>query len=110
MCVDFTNLNMTFPKDSYPLPSIDNLIEKSSRSELLSFMDAYSCYNQIKMKKEDEEKIAFIADLRTFYFQVMPFSLKNASVTFQRLMNKVFEKQIEKNVEVYVDDILVQSR
>lgn len=62
MCVDFTNLNLTSPKDSYPLPSINTLVDRSTRNKILSFMDAHSWYNQVKMCKEDEEKTAFITE------------------------------------------------
>lgn len=109
MCVDFTNLNLACPKDSYPLPSIGILVDRSARYGILSFMDAYSGYNQVKMCKEDEGKISFITEIGTFCYTVMPFGLKNTGVIFQRLMDKIFKKQIGNNIEVYVDDILVKS-
>lgn len=110
MCIDFTNHNTASPKDSYPLPPVDNLIDKSSWCKLLNFLDTYLGYNQIKMKKEDEEKTTFVTTQDTFCFQVMPFGLKNPGTTFQRFMDKVFKDQIGRNVEVYVDDILVWSK
>lgn len=73
-------------------------------------MDAYSGYNQIKMKVEDEEKTTFVITQGTFCFQVMPFGLKNAGTTFYCLMDKVFKDQIGRNIEVDVDNILVQSK
>ena len=60
MCVDFMDLNRACPKDSYPLPRIDTLVDSTTRHELLSFMDAFSGYNQIKMKEEDQEKTSFV--------------------------------------------------
>ena len=60
MCVDFTNLNKAYPKDSYPLPRIDTMIDSTARHQLLSFMDAFSGYNHIKMKKADQEKTSFV--------------------------------------------------
>ena len=109
MCVDFTDLNRVCPKDSYPLPRIDNLVDSTARHELLSFMDTFSGYNQIKMKEEDQEKTSFVTNQGLFCYKVMPFGLKNAPATYQRLMNKMFAHQLGRNVEVYVDDMLVKS-
>ena len=73
-------------------------------------MDAFSGYNQIKMAEEDQEKIAFITSQGLYCYKVMPFGLKNAGATYQRLVNKIFSKQIERNMEVYMDDMLVKSK
>lgn len=100
MCIDFASLNKFCPKDSYPLPWIDQLINRSSSHELLSFMDAYSGYNQIPMNKHDEEKTSFISEIRTFCYTKMSFGLKNAGATFQRLMDEIFKNQVNRNVEV----------
>ena len=108
MCVDFTNLNRACPKDSYPLPRIDTLVDSTARHELLSFIDAFSGYNQIKMNEEDQEKTSFVTSQRLFCYKVMPFRLKNAGAMYQRLMNKMFTHQIGRNVQVYVDDMLVK--
>ena len=109
MCVDFTDLNKACPKDSYPLPRIDQLVDSTAGHQLLSFMDAFSGYNQIKMDEVDQEKTSFITNQRLFYYKVMPFSLKNAGATYQRLVNHMFRPQIRRNVKVYVDDMLVKS-
>ena len=109
MCVDFTDLNKACPKDSYPLPNIDCLVDATSKYKYLSFMDAYSGYIQIWMNPEDEEKTTFIIENANFYYQVMPFELKNTSTTYQRLMNKVFAKQIDQNIEVYIDDMVAKT-
>ena len=109
MCVDFTDLNRVCPKDSYPLPRIDTLVDSMARHELLSFMDAFSGYNQIKMSEEDQEKTSFVTSQGLFCYKVMPFELKNAGATYQRLMNKMFAHQIGMNIQVYVDDMLVKS-
>jgi ribonuclease HI len=109
MCVDFTDLNKACPKDSFPLPRIDALVDSTSGYELLSFMDAFSDYNQILMHPEDREKTAFITDRGLYCYKVMPFGLKNAGATYQRLVNKMFQAQIGRNMEVYVDDMLVKS-
>ena len=73
-------------------------------------MDAYSSYNQILMHPSDEDKTTFITDYGNFCYKVMPFVLKNAGDTYQRLMDKVFQNQIEKNMKVYVDNMLVKSK
>lgn len=94
MCIDFTDLNKACPKDDFPLPRIDHLIDSTSGCELLSFLDAYSGYHQINMCKEDEEKNSFITPYGTYYYVKMPFGLKNADATFQRLMQKTINPQI----------------
>jgi hypothetical protein len=109
MCIDFTNLNKACPKGSFPLPRIDMLVDSTVGHGLLSFMDVFSGYNQIRMHPADQEKIAFITDQGLYCYKVMPFGLKNAGATFQRLMNKMFREHIGRNMEVYVDDILVKS-
>lgn len=109
MCVDFTDLNKACPKDSYPLPRIDTLMDSTAKHQLLSFMDAFSGYNQIKMDEADQEKTSFVTSQGLFCYNVMPFGLKNAGATYQRLMNKMFAHQIGRNVQVYVDDMLVKS-
>ncbi|GAB2236188.1 hypothetical protein Drorol1_Dr00027927, partial [Drosera rotundifolia] len=109
MCIDFTNLNKACPKDSYLLPDIDTLVDATSGHEMLSFMDAFSGYHQIRMKKSDEEKTVFITPEGTYCYKMMPFGLKNAGATYQRLVNKMFEPVIGKSMEVYVDDMLVKS-
>ena len=110
MCVDFTDLNKACPKDSYPLPRVDVLVDSTARHQLLSFMDAFSGYNQIRMHEADQEKTSFVTSQGLFCYKVMPFGLKNAGATYQRLMNKMFAQQIGRNVQVYADDMLVKSR
>ena len=90
MCIDFTDLNRACPKNSYPLPRIDTLVDSTARHELLSFVDAFSGYNQIKTNKDDQEITSFVTCQGLFCYKVMPFRLKNAGVTYQRLMNKMF--------------------
>ncbi|KAK7281396.1 hypothetical protein RIF29_09353 [Crotalaria pallida] len=110
MCVDYTDLNKVCPKDQYPLPVIDKLVDSSAGYKLLSFMDAYSGYNKIPMFPADQDKTAFITDKATYCYNVMPFGLKNAGATYQRMMNKVFQGMIGRNMEVYIDDIIAKSR
>ncbi|GAU43325.1 hypothetical protein TSUD_390240 [Trifolium subterraneum] len=109
MCVDYTDLNRACPKDAYPLPNIDKLVDNSSGFKLLSFMDAYSGYNQIKMAEIDKKKTAFMTETGNYYYNVMPFGLKNAGATYQRMMNKVFHDEIGDMLEVYMDDMIVKS-
>ena len=92
MCVDFTNLNNACPKDSIPLPIIDQLVDSTTGHELLTFMDAFSGYNQIHMNKKDQEKTAFVTSQGLYYYKVLPFGLKNVGATYQRLVNKMFSK------------------
>ena len=109
MCVDFTDVNRACPKDSYPLPRIDQLVDSTAGHKLLSFMDAFSGYNQIKMDEADQEKTSFVTSQGLFCYEVMPFGLKNAEATYQRLVNHMFRPQIGRNVEGYMDDTLMKS-
>ena len=110
MCVDFTNLNKACPKDNYPLPRIDQLVDTIMGHKLLSFMDAFSGYNQIRMDEANQKNTSFVTSQGLFYYKVMPFSLKNAGATYQRLVNHMFRSQIRRNVKVYVNDMLVKSQ
>ena len=112
MCVDFTDLNKACPKDSFPLPRIDELVDSTTGHKLLTFMDAFSGYNQIKMDEEDQEKTAFITSQGLYCSIALlhSFGLKNAGATYQILVNKMFNKQIGRNMEVCVDDMLVKSK
>ena len=82
------------------------LVDAMARHELLSFIDAFSGYNQILMHPDDQEKIAFITERGTFYYKVMPFGLKNAGATYQRLVHKMFADYLGDMIEVYIDDML----
>ena len=110
MCVNFTDLNKAYPKDNFPLPRIDQLVDSTAGHKLLTFMVAFSRYNQIRMDENDQEKTSFITSRGLFCYKVMPFGLKNARATYQKLMNRMFHDQIGRNVEVYVDDMLVKSK
>ena len=82
MCIDFTDLNSACPKDSFPLPRIDQLIDSTVEHKLLTFMDAFFRYNQIHMAKEDQEKTAFITSQGLYCYWVMSFGLKNVGTTY----------------------------
>ena len=109
MCVDITDLNRAYPKDNYPLLRIDTLVNSTVRHQLLSFMDAFSSYNQIKLNDANQEKTSFVTSQGLFCYKVMPFVLKNVDATYQRLMNRVFVHQIGRNVQVYMNNMLVKS-
>ena len=109
LCIDFTNVNRACPKDSFPLPRINLIVDNTAGHELLSFMDAFSGYNQVRMDPNDQEKTSFMIGQGTYCYQVMPFVLKNAGATYQRLVNRMFQKQIGASMEVYIDDMLVKS-
>ena len=85
-------------------------MDSTAGHKLLTLMDAFSGYNQIKMDEKDQDKTAFITSQRLYCYKVMPFGLKNAGATYQRLVNKMFNKEIDRNMEVYVDDMLVKSK
>ena len=109
-CIDFTNLNKACPKDNFPLPRIDQLVDLVVGHELLSFMDAYSKYNQILMYEPNEEHTSFITNWGLYAYKVMPFGLKNAGTTYQRLVNMMFKNLIGRSMEVYMDNMLVKSK
>ena len=109
MCIDFTDLNKACPKDSYPLQRIEQLVDSTAGHKLLSFKDAFSGYNQIRMDEADQEKTSFVTSQGLFCYEVMPFGLKNDRATYQRLVNHMLCPQIGRNVEVYVVDMLVKS-
>ena len=109
LCIDFTDINKACPKDSFPLPRIDLIVDATASHELLSFMDALSGYNQISMDPNDQEKTSLVTAQGTYCYWVMPFGLKNAGATYQRLVNRMFQKQIGATMEVYIDDMLVKS-
>lgn len=90
MCTDFTDLNKACPKDNYPLPNIDALVDGVSGFEVLNFLDAYSGYNQIPIYRPNIEKTMFITERETYCYDVMSLGLKNVGATYQRLMDKVF--------------------
>jgi hypothetical protein len=109
MCNDFTYLNKACPKDEFPLPRIDSLVDATASSELMSLLNCYSGYHQIWMKKEDEPKTSFITPNGTYCYLRMPKGLKNAGGSFIRMIAKVLHSQIGRNVLTYVDDIIVKS-
>ncbi|KAL0444713.1 UNVERIFIED_CONTAM: putative protein K02A2.6 [Sesamum latifolium] len=110
MCIDVKDLNKACPKDFYPLPRIDQLVDSTSGCELLSMIDVSQGYHQIMLAPEDRKKFSFITSSGTFCYVAMSFGLKNADATYQRLVDKIFRPQIGRNVEVYVDDMLLRVK
>uniref|UniRef100_A0A2N9G8V4 RNA-directed DNA polymerase n=1 Tax=Fagus sylvatica TaxID=28930 RepID=A0A2N9G8V4_FAGSY len=109
-CVDFRNLNKACPKDEFPLPDMDLLIDSATGHAMFSFMDGFSGYNQIFMSPKDAEKTAFRTPIGNFYYIVMPFGLKNAGATYQRTMVAMFHDMMHCEIKDYVDDIVVKSK
>jgi hypothetical protein len=110
MCVDYTDLNKHCPKDPFGLPRIDQVIDSTAGCDLLCFLDCYSGYHQIAIKEEDQEKTVFITPFGAYYNTTMSFRLKNTGATYQRAIQKCFKAQLNKNVEAYVDDVVVKTR
>jgi hypothetical protein len=86
MCVDYTSLNKACPKDPFPLPHIDQVVDLTSGCKTLCFLDMYSGYHQIKMKESDQLVTSFITPFRLYCYVTMPFGLKNTGATYQRCM------------------------
>ena len=109
MCVDFTDLNKCCLKDPYLLPRIDKLVDIVAGCEVMSLLDCFSGYHQIRLNPNDEEKASFITLGGTYFYRRMHEGLRNAGPTFSRMTDGVFDKQKGKNLVAYVDDIVVKS-
>ena len=92
------------------MPRIDQLVDATIGHLRMSFLDAFKRYHQILLALGDQEKIAFVTPTRNYHYKVLPFGLKNAESTYQRMMTKMFEPQLGKNIEVYIDDMVVKSK
>ena len=110
VCIDFRDFNKASPKDDFPLSHIDMLVDSTIGHLMLSFMDGFSRYSQILMALEDIEKTSFIIEWGTYCYRVMPFGLKNARATYQRAATTLFHDMMRRDVEVYVDDMIVKSQ
>jgi hypothetical protein len=110
MCIDYISLNKACPKDEYPLLRICQIVDSTTSYELLSFLDAYSGYHQISLVIDDEEKTTFITSFGIFCYTKMAFGPKNGGAIYQKCVHTVLENQIGRNVEAYIDDIVVKLK
>ncbi|KAK9053624.1 hypothetical protein SSX86_024698 [Deinandra increscens subsp. villosa] len=110
VCVDYTDLNKACPKDPFPLPHIDAMVDATAGHEMLTFMDASSGFQQIRMEPCDQEHTAFMTPTGIYCYTAMPFGLRNAGATYQRLVNMMFKDQLGDTMEVYIDDMVVKSK
>ena len=109
MCVNFTDMNKACPKDPYPLPSIDSLVDSALHCSLLRFLDAFSGYNQIRMHPKDKSKTTFMAEVAIYCYKVMLLGLMSVGATYQRLIDRIMFSMLGRNVQAYVDDMVVTS-
>jgi hypothetical protein len=110
MCIDYTDLNKHYPKDPFGLPRIDQIVDSTAGSALLSFLDCYSGYHQITLREEDQSKTSFITPFGVYCYKTMPFGLKNAGTTYQRAIQTCLREQIGNNAEAYVNDVVVKKK
>ena len=103
-------MNKAYLKDTYLLPKIDQSVDKTTRYEIMSFLDTYSKHNQIIMNESNRIHTAFITERGLYCYKVMPFRLKNAGATYQRLINQMFSKHIGRKVEASIDDMVIKSK
>ena len=108
--MDFTDLNKACPKDSFPMPRIDQLVDATAGHPQMSFLDAFQGYHQIPLALEDQEKTTFVTPAGNYHYKVMSFGLKNVGSTYQRMMTRMFEPQLGRSIEIYVDDMVVKSK
>jgi hypothetical protein len=109
MCINYTDLNKHCPKDPFPLPRIDQVMDSTAGSVILYLLDCYSGYHQIAMHTDDEDKTTFITPHGIYCYKVMTFGLKNVGATYQKAIQKCLKIQIGKNVEAYVDNVVVKT-
>ncbi|XP_055803517.1 uncharacterized protein LOC129872597 [Solanum dulcamara] len=110
ICVNYRDLNKASPKDNFPLPNIHILIDNCAKHEMQSFVDCYAGYHQILIDEKDVEKTAFITPWGMYHYRVMSFGLKNAGATYMRVVMTIFHDMIHKEIEVYVDAVIIKSR
>jgi hypothetical protein len=110
MCVDYTDLNKHCLKDPFTLPRIDQVIDSMAGCILLSFLDCYSGYHQIALKEEDQIKATFITPFGAYAYTTMSFGLKNAGATYQRAIQLCLADQLHRNVQAYMDDVVIETR
>jgi hypothetical protein len=109
MCADFTDLNKACKKNDFRLERVDKIMDDAGNSGMLSLLEMFSGYHQIRVRREDEEKTSFITPFGMFCFVRMPEVLKNAGCTFSRMIAIVLHPQLRRNILAYVDDIVVKT-
>ena len=107
VCIDYKKLNTTTRKDHYPLPFIDQMLDRLAGHPHYCFLDGYSGYNQISIAPEDQKKTTFTCPYGTFAFRRMSFGLCNVLATFQRCMMSMFTDLVEEAMEIFMDDFSV---
>ena len=110
VCMDFTDLNKACPKDPFPMPQIDQMVNATVGHPRMNFLDTFQGYHQIPLALCDQEKTVFVIPIGNYHYKVMPISLKNVGSTYQRMMTRMFEPQLEKNIKIYIDDMVVKSK
>ena len=110
VCVDYTDFNESCPKDTFPLPCIDQIVDAAAGHGILSFLDAFSGYHQIPMHLPDVKKMTFITPHGLYCYDVMPFDLQNDRATYPRLVTKIFRSLLGNTMEAYIDNMLVKSK
>ena len=108
--MDFIDLNKACPKDPFPLPWIDQLVDATVGYPWMSFLDTFQGYHQIPLALDNQEKTVFLTPMGNYHYKVMPFRLKNVGSTYQGMMTRMFEPQLGKNIEAYIDDMVVKSK
>jgi hypothetical protein len=107
VCIDYRKLNTATRKDHFPLPFIDQMVERLAGNKYNYFLDGYSGYNQVRVDPEDQEKTTFTCPFGTFAYRRMPFGLCNAPATFQWCMISIFSDMVKRFLEIFIDDFSV---
>ncbi|XP_075654835.1 uncharacterized protein LOC142625005 [Castanea sativa] len=110
VCVDFTDLNKACPKAPFSIPRIDQLVDVTFGHSRMSFLDAFQGYHQIPWALSNQEKTAFLIPTGNFHYRVMPFGLKNAGSTYQKMVTRMFESRLGRNMGACIDDMVVKSK
>ena len=108
--MDFIDLNKAYPKNPFLVSQIDQHVDAMFSHPRMSFLDAFQDYHQIPLALDDQEKTAFVTLIGNYHYKVMSFGLKNAGSTYQRMMTRMFESQLGKNIEIYIDNMVVKSK
>ena len=96
--MDFTNLNKACPKNSFPMPRIDQLVDATIGYSRISFLNAFQGYHRIPLTLDDKKKTTFVTPTGNYHYKVMPFGIKNAGSTYQRMLTRMFKPQLGKNI------------